>query len=140
MSRVGLSWRSRHSSAADFCSLSSPRTTLALNWGPNARRARRDMVVRPPGAVLHIVLASPTGRTTKIYTDMPLAELKGIIQKTDTRKSATELTRPKPKKMGKVLSFVKKVKERIKRLREREADATKQQEIQKERSYAGYER
>jgi hypothetical protein len=92
------------------------------------------------------VSASRGRQSAKIYTDLPLAELKHVILKTDTRKSASELMTPKPapkprpKKLGKVLTFMKKVKERIKRLRDRDVDVTKQQAIQKEKQYAGYER
>ena len=76
-----------------------------------------------------------------IYSDMAPAALRDAIQKTDSRKSATELMTPvKPKRKNRVRSILKMARDRLKRLRDNVADVTKQIVKQKEREYAGHER
>ncbi len=79
---------------------------------------------------------------TKIYTDMAAAELRDVIQKTDSRKSATELMKPKPKpkRQGMVRSFLKKARERFKSLQAGLVGDTREKTREKERAYAGQER
>src|SRR5262249_39965374 len=63
----GLSWCARQSSAWVRFPVTRSRTTWVLNSAVKDRRGRRAIVQGPPqGPVLHIVLASPEGRTTHI--------------------------------------------------------------------------
>jgi conjugative relaxase-like TrwC/TraI family protein len=76
-----------------------------------------------------------------IYSDMAPAELKEAIQRTDPRKSATELMTPvTPKRRNRVRNILKMARERLKRLRENVVDVTRGMTKQKEREYAGIER
>ena len=79
---------------------------------------------------------------TKIYTDMPAADLKQAILKTDPRKSATELMEPKPrpKPKSRMRGLMKKARERFKQMRDKAADITRGITKQKEYEYAGQER
>lgn len=71
----------------------------------------------------------------KVYTDLPPDELKAAIQRTDTRKSATELMRPKRKpKVSRVKWWMEKARDRFRKLREPAIAVTKERE--REREYA----
>lgn len=74
----------------------------------------------------------------RVYTDLPPEELKQAIQRTDTRKSATELMKPKskPKKAARLKCFMEKAKDRFMQLREMAAGAIKEREHEHERDYA----
>ena len=73
----------------------------------------------------------------RVYTDLPAAELKQAIQRTDTRKSATELMKPRPKrKASRVKWWMEKARDRFRKLHEVVRDVTKVPERQRERDYA----
>ncbi|WP_157369266.1 MobF family relaxase [Zavarzinella formosa] len=81
--------------------------------------------------------------SAKIYSDMPPDELKKAIQRTDTRKSATELMNPKPKKkrrgLDRIKCLLKKARDRFKELRAGRDGDNREHERQKEREH-GIER
>jgi hypothetical protein len=78
----------------------------------------------------------------KVYSDMDAADLREAIQRTDTRKSATELMTPEPARNRKERrrSVMKKAQARFRQLSDRTIPATKKIDQHKEQKYVGYER
>jgi ATP-dependent exoDNAse (exonuclease V) alpha subunit len=79
--------------------------------------------------------------SAKVYSDLAPAALREAIQRTDTRKSATELMTPvQPKRKDGLRGIMKKARERFQRLREGIVGVTREIVKQKEPIYAGQER
>ncbi|HYH63055.1 MAG TPA: AAA family ATPase, partial [Urbifossiella sp.] len=80
--------------------------------------------------------------SAKVYSDMTPEELKHAIQRTDNRKSATELLKPRKKsrvydRMKQVLA---KARDRFRRLHHEITAATRGHEQRREHAHEGYER
>ena len=82
--------------------------------------------------------------SAKVFTDMEPKELKAAIQRTDTRKSATELMKPKARKKRRIADRLRtllvKARDRFKSLNVDIGGATRSHEQQMEREYGGLER
>ena len=79
----------------------------------------------------------------RVFSDLPAEELKQAIGRTDPRKSATELMKPKPKKKrrlaDRVRGLLKKARDRFKQLHADLGGGNRDQQQQRERDH-GYER
>jgi hypothetical protein len=86
------------------------------------------------GAEQFYVSVSRGRQQAKIYSDLPADELRRVIQRTDSRKSATEVFRPKRKpKMRKLIDRVRKAYEY---LRDKTVDVIKVRQPEKEHEHA----
>jgi len=72
------------------------------------------------------VSASRGRESAKVYSDMAAKEIREAIQRTDNRKSATELIKPKRKPKSKVRKLMERVKRFYGRLRDQSSDVIKQ--------------
>lgn len=70
--------------------------------------------------------------SARIYSDLPPEQLRDIIQRTDTRKSATELFKPKRRPVSKTRKLIDRIKRTYELLREKVADVTKVRQPEKE--------
>ena len=78
-----------------------------------------------------------------IFSDLPAAQLREAIQRTDGRKSATELMgrpKPKPRRRGLMHVLMRKAQERFRRLRDGIAAGNREPKKQLEQEYGGLER
>lgn len=75
-----------------------------------------------------------------VYTGLSAATLRDAIQRTDARKSATELmAKPRRKRTirEKTLALMKRVRDTYERLRDRAADAIRERQPEREMAYVG---
>ena len=78
--------------------------------------------------------------STRIYTDMALSELRDAIARTDSRKSATELMKPKPKRRSRLRTFLKRARDRFRILQSVLVGITGAKAKEREERHAGLER
>ena len=98
------------------------------------------------GAEQFYVSVSRGRESARVFTDMTADELKQAIQRSDQRKSATELmstkteTKRTPTRLDQLMKFVKKARERLKDLQAEFISKPKEHSYEKERHHAGHER
>ena len=97
-------------------------TTSHSSQGKTVDRVLIAMGSESKGAInaeQFYVSVSRGRESAKVYSDMAPAELKQAIQRTDTRKSATELMQPRKKSKTRRKRFIERMRDGYEKLRER---------------------
>jgi conjugative relaxase-like TrwC/TraI family protein len=120
-------------------------TTSVASQGKSVDRVLIAMGSESRGAInaeQFYVSVSRGKESAKIYTDMPAEELKQIIQRSDPRKSATEVfgepvRKEKPKRFQRLWKFLKKARQRLNVLQQND---TRDQQRGRQHEHDGQER